>query len=198
MVKLDAVNYLLGILGSSPVGALSNPNPDVQTAVDALDAAIISVTSKGYWFNEVYNVYLTPDPITNKIDTTAYTKVITRSEYAVIRGDYLFSPHRNSYEFTVPVRMDGVALLDFDDLPDIVQQAVQFYAGVQLCTVELEDSTKRSEMKELYSLAFVQMKEEELEIKRINRQTSPRVAAARRRVSPARLNSSTGPNFGGR
>ena len=198
MLKLDAVNYLLGILGSSPVGDLANKNPDVATAEKALNAAIVSVTSKGYWFNEVYNVTLSPDPITKQIDSSAYTKIISRSEYAVERNSLLFSPHNNSYQFENDVTFDGVAILNWELLPEVVQDAVQFFAGIQLCTVELEDSTKRGEVQEFYNNAILQVKSEELEIKRVNRQTSPRVRLARQRVSPARLGGRGGPNFGGR
>ena len=197
MVKLDAVNYLLGILGSSPGGALTNKNPDVDTALNALTAAVVSVTSKGYWFNEVYNVSFAPDPITSKIDVSGYTKIIARSYYAVARNSFLFDPKENTDQFTEAVVCDAVSILDFDSLPESVQDLVQFYAAVQLCTVELEDSTKRGEMQEFYNLAMLQVKNEELEIKRINRLTAPRIGRALYRVNPAG-NRSSGPNFGGR
>lgn len=198
MVKLDAVNYLLGILGSSPVGALTNKNPDVATAVRALDAAIVSVTSKGYWFNEVYNITLTPDPITKQIDSTGYVKIISRNTYAIARKGLLFDPKNNTYQFDAAVICDAVAILDFDLLPESVQDAVQFWAGVQLCTVELEDTVKRSEMKEFYTNSLLQIKNEEMEIKRLNRLTTPRIATALQRVQPSRLSGRGGPNFGGR
>lgn len=198
MLKLDAVNYLLGILGSSPVGDLANKNPDVTTAVKALNAAIVSVTSTGFWFNEVYNVTLTPDPITKQIDLSGYTKVITRNTYAVARNDLLFDPKNNTYQFESPVVADAVAILDFELNPESVQDAILYWAGVQLCTVELEDATKRAEIKEFYNNALLQMRLEEREVKRTNRLSSPRIARALYRVRPARLNGSGGPNFGGR
>lgn len=198
MTKLEAVNYLLAVLGESPVGDLSNKNPNVSVCEDALDAAIVSVTSNGFWFNEVYNVRLSQDPTTKKINTTGYTKIISRNTYAVQRGDFLFDPHNNTYEFDNYVEFDGVSILDFTLLPDNVQQACQFFAAVQLCTTDLEDTTKRGEEQEFYNNAFLQMKKEDLEIKRRNAQTSPRVAAARYRVAPMRERRRYGPNFGGR
>ena len=199
MVKLDAVNYLLGILGSAPVASLTNKNPDVSVAEKALDAAVVSVTSKGYWFNEVYNITLSPDPSTLQIDSTGYVKIISRNIYAVARNNILFDPKNNTYQFTEAVVCDAVAILDFDLLPESVQDAVQYWAGIQICTTDLEDSVKRQEMKEFYNISYLQMKNEEMEIKRLNRLQSPRVSSALYRVRPARYNGGTGgPNFGGR
>jgi len=199
MTELEAVNYLLGILGSSPVGALTNKNPDVAVAQQALDGAIVSVTSDGFWFNEVYNVDFVPSEIDGKISTTGYTKLITRNYYGVVRGNnFLFDPKNNTYVWENTVTADAVAILDFTDLPDIVQQAVQFFAATQLCSSDLEDATKLSEQQGFYNNAYIQMVKDDLQIKRINRLTSPRVALALRRVTPARLGSRNGPNFGGR
>ena len=199
MTELEAVNYLLGILGSSPVGALTNKNPDVAVAQAALTAAIISVTSEGFWFNEVYNVDFVPDPVTSKISTTGYTKLITRNYYGVVRGnDLLFDPKNNTYLWEDTVTADCVAILDFDELTDIVQQAVQFFAAVSLCSSDLEDATKKSEQELFYNNAFRQIKQEDLQIKRRNSQQSPQAVRARLRVTPARLGLRRGPNFGGR
>lgn len=196
MTKLEAVNYLLGVLGSAPVGDLNNKNPDVATAVAALTAAISSVTGRGYWFNEVYNVTLTPDPITGNIATTGWKTLITRNIYGVIRGELLFNPKENTYVWDTDVVADGVALLDFELLPEAVQNAVQYWAGVQLCTVELEDTTKRGELQEFYNHAYLEIQRDERAIKRNNRLASPRVQEALHRVRPLRGRS--GPNFGGR
>lgn len=198
MVRLDAVNYLLGVLGSAPVASLTNKNPDVDVANKALTAAVVSVTSSGYWFNEVYNVSFEPDPTSKQIDVTGYVKIISRNIYAVARNPLLFDPKNNTYEFDEAVVADATAILDFDILPESAQDAVQYWAGVQLCTVELEDTVKRDEMKEFYNNALLQLKFEEREIKRTNRLSSPRVAMALHRVRPARFNGSGGPNFGGR
>lgn len=199
MDKLTAVNYLIGILGSAPVGALSNKNPDVSIAEDALDAAIISVTSAGYWFNEVYEITFSPDPVTSFIDLTGYYKVITRNYYGVLVDGKLFDPQENTYEFTQDIIADGIKALTFEKLPESVQEAVKYFAGVQLCTTDLEDSQKRNEVEIFYNNAFRQMKNEDLEIKRRNQQTgNPRVMQALHRVRPARLMNRRGPNFGGR
>ncbi|MCP4341054.1 MAG: hypothetical protein GY799_19740 [Desulfobulbaceae bacterium] len=199
MEKLTAVNYLLGILGHAPVGALTNKNPDVSISEDALDAAILSVTSKGYWFNEVYNITLTPDPGTSEIDMAGYYKFISRNTYAVIVNGQLFDPKNNVYTFEQAVTGDGIKALTFEELPESVQEAVKYFAGVQLCTTDLEDTVKRNELQEFYNNAFIQMKSEELEIKRINQVTgTPRVHKALYRVRPARLSNRRGPNFGGR
>lgn len=200
MTKLDAVNYLLGILGTSPVGDLNNTHPDVGVAVAALENAITSVTSHGFWFNEVYNVTLSPDPGNgNKIDTTGYTKVISRTQYAIVRGNnLLFDPINNTYVFTKDQVVDGVAILTFEELPDAVQLAVQYYAAAQLCSTDLEDSQKLSEQQAFYQDAYVQLIKEDLEIKRRNAQRTPRVQDALYRVRPLRQARRYGPNFGGR
>lgn len=200
MTKLEAVNYLLGILGTSPVGALTNTHPDVAVAESAIDNAIVSVTTPGFWFNEVYGVTFSPDPLnSNKINTAGYTKVITRNQYAVVRGgDKLFDPINNTYAFDKAIIADAVAILTFEELPDSVQLAVQYYAAAQLCSTDLEDSTKLSEQMGFYRDAYVQVKNEDLEIKRRNAQHSPRVQNALYRVRPARLGRRSGPNFGGR
>lgn len=199
MVKLDAVNYLLGVLGSAPVGSLSSTNPDVSISGDALDRAVVSVTSNGFWFNTVYGVTISPDPVTSKIDSSGYTKIITRApQYAVARNSFMFDPINNTYEFSESLTVDAVAILDFDDLPDNVQHAVMFFAAVDLCINELEDATKENSQQKLYNNAFGQIIKEDLEIKRRNMQQTPRVRQAMTRVFPARGIRRYGPNFGGR
>lgn len=199
MTELDAVNYLLGILGSSPVGALTNKNPDVSVSQAALTAAIVSVTSEGFWFNEVYDVDFVPDPTSGQINTTGYTKLITRNYYGVVRGnDLLFDPKNNTYVWENTVTADCIAILDFEELPDAVQQAVQFFAATALCSTDLEDATKRAEQETFYNNAFRQIKQEDLEVKRRNSQMAPSHIRLRQRVTPARLGLRRGPNFGGR
>lgn len=199
MTKLEAVNFLLGVLGSAPVGALTNKNPDVSLCETAIDKAIVSVTSRGYWFNEVYEITFNPDPITSEIDMAGYLKIVSLNQYAILLNGKLFDPNNNTYTFTKAIIADAVKKLDFDVLPESVQEAVQFYAGTQLCTTELEDSQKRNELQEFYNLAYAQVKMEDLEIKRRSQITgNPRVRSALYRVTPARLSNRRGPNFGGR
>jgi len=198
MKQLDAVNYLLGILGSSPVGSLDNKNPDVTTATDALDAAVSSVTGMGFWFNKVYNIEFSPDPLDNHINTAGYTKLITHSAFAVVRGEVLFDPINNTYAFEKSVFADAVEILDFELLPDSVQEAVQYFAGMQLASVELEDQGKVTEQRGFYASAFAQVKAEDLEITRRNILTTPRVSQALHRVQPYRGGvSRTNPNIPG-
>lgn len=199
MTKLEAVNYLLGILGTAPVGSLSNTNPDVSTCETALDEALVSVCSKGFWFNTIYSVALTPDPVTSQIDLAGYYKVISRNpQYAILVNGKLFDPINNTYEFSNTVYVDAVKTLTFVELPDSVQEAVKYFAGVQLCITDLEDDAKEMKVETLYNNAYRQVKMEDLEIKRRNLKASPRTADALHRVAPARLGRRYGPNFGGR
>ena len=52
MEQLIAVNYLLSLIGSSPVGDLETLHPDAAIAKARLDEANKGLQEEGWWFNQ--------------------------------------------------------------------------------------------------------------------------------------------------
>ena len=172
--ELDAVNYLLDVLGSPPVGELDTLHPDVATCQSKLRDSSIFVQSTGYWFNQDYNWVLTPDVNGELFVPNTVLKVLAiHNKFAIQRGTKLYDPTTHEYIFTEPVTIDIIEHLPWELLPTSVQNAVKYHAAMQVCTIDLEDSNKANDQEKLYTAAHIQVKAEDLELKHRNMLRTP-------------------------
>ena len=90
--ELDAVNEILSSVGSSPVNSLEDDlNVDVLNAKRILSAVSTEVQSRGYRFNTLKNVYLTPDSDTGLVPFAHdYIRVFSLGYKLVNRSGYFF------------------------------------------------------------------------------------------------------------
>lgn len=189
ITKLDAVNYLLDILGSAPVDTIDNLHPDVVACLNKLEHSTRFVQQRGYWFNKNHNVTLEPDGDGEILLGTDTTKVSGQDYgYMVVqRGTKLYDLRTNSFVFTEPVRVDITQEWDFEEVPASVQNAIQYYAGYMVASIDLEDSQKASEQMQMYQVAAAEVLGEEIEIKRRNVFRTPKVQRTLQRVRPYNL-----------
>lgn len=194
ITKLEAVNYLLDVLGSTPVGDLETLHPDLGSALSKLQSSSGTVQKVGMWYNKEIYVELTPNEITKEIAlSNDCIKVIgIYGDFVIQRGLKLYDTQKNTYQFDCPVFIDYVVDLEWDYLPQSVQDAIKFHAAMQIASIDLEDQVKYAEQRALYVDAYVQVKAEDLEIKQRNVLLTPKSIRTRGRVQPYRLRSGGG------
>lgn len=99
--ELDAVNEILSSVGSSPVNSLEDDlNVDVLNAKRILSAVSTEVQSRGYRFNTLNNIYLTPDADTGLVPFAHdYIRVFTSGYKLVNRSGYFSTLRRIPMSF---------------------------------------------------------------------------------------------------
>ena len=118
--ELDAVNEILSSVGSSPVNSLEDDlNVDVLNAKRILSAVSTEVQSRGYRFNTLNNIYLTPDSDTGLVPFAHdYIRVFASGYKLVNRSGYFFDLETDTNEFpeglTVTAEKNNVTVTGID------------------------------------------------------------------------------------
>jgi len=193
MNELDAVNLLLRKIGSGAVNSLTAGHPDIANARATLARTSRRLQKKGWWFNNEYNVTFQPNPITKEIQIpdTVSTLIITDTS-VVRRGNKLFNNVTNSYQFDAPVTTHRlVRIVEWENLPESLQDAVAYTAAGEFVMDEIEDPHKKADLDAEAQRAIVMANKEDLESSQLNRFQNTRVAAARAGVRPYSSGSSS-------
>lgn len=125
--ELDAVNEILSSVGSSPVNSLEDDlNVDVLNAKRILKATSIEIQSRGYVFNTLNNVYLSPDSDTGLVPYARdYIRVFTTGYKLVDRSGYFFDLVSSTNEFPEGLTVgELVKELPFEELPVIFRKYI--------------------------------------------------------------------------
>lgn len=196
ITELDAVNYGLSILGSSPIGNLDDRHPDADICLTRVRDAAKQVQKDGFWFNRELCWTLTPDETTNEIILPSNTlKVIgIQGDFVIQRGMKLYDTQNNTYQFTAPIVVDIIVELVWDELPFSVQDWAKHLASQKLCEIDLEDNVKAGTEEKHVMKAEVTVKKEEHEITRRNALLTPKSLITRAGVRPYNIGSGVNPN----
>lgn len=130
--ELDAVNEILSSVGSSPVNSLEDDlNVDVLNAKRILKATSIEIQSRGYVFNTLNNVYLSPDSDTGLVPYARdYIRVFTTGYKLVDRSGYFFDLASSTNEFPEGLTVgELVKELPFEELPVIFRKYITVRAA---------------------------------------------------------------------
>lgn len=132
--KLQAINTMLSVVGEPPVNSLSAQRADSLLAQNLLDEVTREVLTYGWQFNSEDNVTFTPDEISGFIyigDSVVRVDMDPRyiNYDIVIRGNRLYDRKSNSYVFSVPIVVQQVILMDFDDMPEVAKRYVAVRAA---------------------------------------------------------------------
>lgn len=130
--ELDAVNEILSSVGSSPVNSLEDDlNVDVLNAKRILKATSIEIQSRGYVFNTLNNVYLSPDSDTGLVPYARdYIRVFTAGYKLVDRSGYFFDLVSSTNEFPEGLTVgELVKELPFEELPVIFRKYITVRAA---------------------------------------------------------------------
>lgn len=147
--RLDAINYVIGCIGLSPVADEDEYNLDVAMAVQAIEYAsrrIQDNKGRGWWFNREFNWKLLPDPVTkvvsipNNVLACYYKDKMGRQQRMSTRGRALYDTKQYRFDMTTFADSDGylnltfVTQLEFDDLPYTVKDAIATAAGLRFAS----------------------------------------------------------------
>lgn len=130
--ELDAVNEILSSVGSSPVNSLEDDlNVDVLNAKRILSAVSTEVQSRGYRFNTLNNVYLTPDSDTGLVPFAHdYIRVFSSGCKLVNRSGYFFDLETGANEFPEGLTVtELVKKLPFEELPVVFRKYITVKAA---------------------------------------------------------------------
>lgn len=130
--ELDAVNEILSSVGSSPVNSLEDDlNVDVLNAKRILSAVSTEVQSRGYRFNTLNNVYLTPDSDTGLVPFAYdYIRVLSSGYKLVNRSGYFFDLETDTNEFPEGLTVtELVKKLPFEELPVVFRKYITVKAA---------------------------------------------------------------------
>lgn len=127
MTKLDAVNIVLTSNGQRPMSELHTGSTSIVSEAErTLDQVELEIQTKGWHYNTLRKVTLTPDVdnhivipagvITIDTDDTDASKDVTQ------QGDHLYNLDDNTDEFTDPLSVTYVQRLEFSCIPEPFKQ----------------------------------------------------------------------------
>ena len=194
---LDAINFVLSQIGSSPVTSADINTPDVIGAKNKLEEASNWLQKKGWYFNTEINT-LYPRDIEDEISVPNNAlKVKDASEFVVIRNRKFYAPRRSSYTFTEDVTATLVVKLPWEELTVAAQDFIRFRAAGIYVLTELEDLNKAAVLGESEREAHIDIKKEELQCKPRNYLQSPKILRTRAGVRPYRRGGGSNPYMPG-
>lgn len=154
--RLDAINYIIGCIGLSPVDSEDEYNLDVAMAAQAMDnisRRLQDNRGQGWWFNRERNWLLKPDPINGEVqvpnnalavyytdNNRRYQRLATRGRNLYDTGKYRYDMRPFANDNRYSTQSDGqlnlmiVTQLEFDDLPYTAKDAIATAAGVRFAT----------------------------------------------------------------
>ena len=199
---LETVNYVIAQTGAAPVDSLVDPLPDVASAQLRIQEALVRTQVRGWWFNTNFDVVIEKDG-NNKYPIPADTIKILRASpfYLIDRGSFAYDPYSQTDTFPegpANICVDLVYLVPYEQCPYSVQEVVRYAAARDHILLELEDVRKADTLQQDLTNAVVEMRKDDLEIKRRNMAYSPKFIRTRGRVRPYRWGGRTvNPSFPG-
>jgi hypothetical protein len=167
LTELDAVNEILGTIAESPVNSLDEEVViDGSLAMKILKTTSVEVQTRGWWFNRLEGLELTPDvtktiqiaPDTLKLAATGNTQIAV-----VQRGLKLFDLTNKTYQFEAPVTVDLIQGLPFEELPSSARVYITVRAARKYQDRYFGDQAAHSYSKQDETEALVSLKDEDLE-----------------------------------
>jgi len=185
MNELETLNMLLRLIGSSPVNSLNTDHPDAANAKATMLRVSKRVQRKGWWCNIDYNITLEPNSSGEIIVSDKVTSLVAEQPDYVLRGNRLYDKRLQTAIFEDVVKVTRlVYILDWDDMPQVMQETVAYTAAAEFTRDELEDPQKEQSLKEDAGKAYLDLKKQELEEGQYNIFHKPRVARARGGIAP--------------
>ena len=189
MTELEAINYILNQINSPGVTAPEVGMPDYDAAVARLDEASSWVQKRGWWFNTETNVELTVETNGTVILPTNLIKILTSSSgFMLDRGGLAYNADTQSTDFSdySSMYVDWVLTQPWDNLPQTAQDVIRMAAAQEMITIELEDMRKADALTAKYQEAYVEMKKDDLEVKKRSIVYNPAFITTRGGVRPNR------------
>lgn len=175
MTELDALNILLGTIGSSPLTSLSNPqNADALSAQNKLDSARKEIQAENWYFNSEENFPLVPDAATGFITIPPeITTIDSMGRFGekvdvIVRGNKLYDRENHTYKFDTTIYANVLECLDFDELPETAKLYVVARAARQFQEEMLGDTSLRTWTREDEAMARGRLIDEDLRQRKLS------------------------------
>ena len=198
MDELEAINMMLRLIGSNPVNDVETSQPDVFNARATLKRNRKKIQKRGWWCNVDYNVIFQPDPSTGIITVgSEITSFIPyRTDSYIVRDNKLYDRINQTYVFTENITAYKlIRTLEWDEMPDSMQETVGYMAAAEFIRDELEDAQKQANVEQDVKRARKNLDKENLTQGQPNMFNSARRAAARGGVQPYRAGRYRQQNF---
>lgn len=189
MNELEALNMLLRLIGSSPVNNIATPHPDAANAKTTLNRIRRQAQRRGWWFNIDYNTTYAPDENGNILIPDEISSLVAEDKNLIKRGKKLYNKLAQTFVFTTSiVACRTTRILEWDDMPECMQEYCAYFAAEQFVRDELEDPQKQADLKSSAGIAALDVKKQDLEEGRYNMFNNARVLQARAGVQPYQRN----------
>ncbi len=192
MTYLEAVNRLLGFVGTRKLAILDTTHPDAEKADRFLKEKKTMLLKRGWWFNRVMNIELTPDSngeIVFPSNALSFDSGSMQGAYPKLtkRGTKLFDALNNTFIFEEVMILNINQELDWEDLPDSAQLHIMYEAGEELVSDVIQDPVKENKLNDKRAHAWMELRTEEINTLQLNVFNNARVNNARRGHRPFRL-----------
>lgn len=171
ITKLDAINEIIGSIGESPVNTIENPsNVDVINAIRILESCNRRVQGKEWSFNKIDSYTLNPDYFSNTIrwaDNFLYIIGTDGTRY-VKKGSLVYNFDTQTSNFTAPIEVECILLVDFEDMPDPMRNYITAKASREFQVRYLGDATLTEELARYEMEAWQELQTYELDINKFN------------------------------
>jgi len=146
ITELEVVNSVLSVAGDNPVQSLNDEYQPVFIIKQMLNNISRDMQTKNYWFNTEYDVTLSPNTLTDKINLPFNILHFepTDTRY-VARGLTVYDRVSRTSTITADITADICVMLEFDELPQVARKYIQAMCKMQYNDeYQNEDSLKRT------------------------------------------------------
>lgn len=186
MEELETLNMLLRLIGSSPVNSLSSDHPDAANARATMKRVSRRIQRRGWWCNRDYNVTYSPDNRGKITVPATITSLTTYDLNIVLRGRNLYNKALQTAVFNDTITAKSVVyILEWDDMPQVMQEVVAYTAAGEFVRDELEDLSKEQSLKEEAGKSMLDLNKQELDEGQYNIFNKPRVRRALSGIRPS-------------
>lgn len=175
-VKLDTINAMLIATDEAPVSDEGSMHPSAIQASAWFDLNDARFQQRGWWFNTEYNLKLSPNESSKIVlpDGTLKLVLVSRPNYYVKRGQYLYDPVQHSFEFSDPVYANIVLQISPDDFPSAAAQYLSAKCVYDYyCHAGSGESSTSTRCKEEWIIAKSTLTDAEIQEARLNAFQSP-------------------------
>lgn len=199
LTELDAVNLIRGSVGKAPVSTLSSTNPDVIAAQLRLKNASTELQARSWWFNTELSFTLSPDANGNILIPSNAMEVRPKDPftYLTTRGNKLYDPVNNTFQFKTKVETEMIVRLDYEELPYVAANYIQYDAARKFQANFDGDPETIQDLRTDTQEAWIALKEAEQRNRRSNVLLSAGSLRMHRRVQPMSAGISRNPLFPG-
>lgn len=168
--EIDAVNYILSAIGSSPVTTLEGDmDIDVVNARRLIEKVSRDIQRRGWDFNTATRI-LSPEQGTKHIPWARSSISLHAADGSTLvkRGQRLYDMTRGSDEFDNPVTVTLIEGVDYDDLPDAFKTYVTAKAAVDFHARYFGDAAISEDLQMDLNLAYQDIVQYDMEMQPLN------------------------------